>query len=76
MMEGGGVSMCPGRFFAKQEIILTLAILVARFDLEFIEWTMLDGTPSDRAACNDVRWTGAAGVPPDRDMKMRWKRLW
>jgi len=27
---GGGVSMCPGRFFAKQEIAITLAMLVAK----------------------------------------------
>jgi len=73
---GGGVSMCPGRFFAKQEIIITLAMLVAKFDVEFVEWTMADGRPSDRPARNDATRTGSVGVPPDRDMKVRLKRLW
>ncbi|KAK4140935.1 putative cytochrome P450 E-class, group IV [Dichotomopilus funicola] len=73
---GGGPSMCPGRFFAKQEIILTFSILVSRFDIEFVGWTHKDGSPSDRGPQNDVRWSGAASVPPDRDMKVRWKRVW
>lgn len=68
--------MCPGRFFAKQEIILTFSILVSRFDVEFVEWTRRDGSPSDRGPQNDVKWSGAASVPPDRDMKVRWKRVW
>jgi hypothetical protein len=68
--------MCAGRFFAKQEIMMTVALLVSRFDVEFIEWTMLDGRPSDRPAEDDERWSGGASVPPDRDMKVRWKRLW
>ncbi|KAK3358215.1 cytochrome P450 [Lasiosphaeria hispida] len=73
---GGGVSICPGRFFAKQEIMLTIAMLVSRFDIEFVEWVNRDGTPSDRPAQNDSRWSGGASVPPDRDMKVLWKRLW
>jgi cytochrome P450 len=73
---GGGSAICPGRFFAKQEIMLTLAMMVARFDIEFIEWTKLDGSASDREARSDVMSCGAAAVHPDRDMKIRWKRLW
>ncbi|KAK3318886.1 cytochrome P450 [Apodospora peruviana] len=57
---GGGVSTCPGRFFA---------MLVSRFDVEFVEWTQLDGSPIMPG------FVGGAGVPPDRDMKIRWKRL-
>jgi len=68
--------MCPGRHFAKQEIMLTIAMLASRFDVEFVEWTNMDGSASDRPPQNDRRYTGAAGVPPDRDMKVRWKRLW
>jgi len=68
--------MCPGRHFAKQEILLTLAILVSRFDMEFIGWTTMDGTASDRPARNDPNYSGAVGVPPDRDMKLHLRRLW
>lgn len=75
-MTGGGSSIYPGRVFAKQEIIMTLAALVTRFDLEFIEWTHPDQSKSDRPAQNDRSYIGAVGIPPDRDMKIRWKRLW
>lgn len=68
--------MCPGRHFAKQEIMMSIAMLVARFEVKFVEWTMLDGTPSDRPAQDDPRFTGTAAVPPDRDMKVELKRLW
>ena len=31
---GGGQNMCPGRMFAKQEILFTLAKLLLVFDIE------------------------------------------
>ncbi|KAL8707416.1 MAG: hypothetical protein Q9220_007561 [cf. Caloplaca sp. 1 TL-2023] len=34
---GGGKSLCPGRHFAKQEIITTAAILLTTYDLELID---------------------------------------
>ncbi|KAK3324364.1 cytochrome P450 [Cercophora scortea] len=70
---GGGPSICPGRVFARQEILLTLAMIVTRFDVEFVAWTKLDGSPSDRPAHDDPKYIGSAAVPPDRDMKVRWK---
>ena len=33
---GGGMNMCPGRHFAKQELIGTFAMLCAHFDLEIL----------------------------------------
>lgn len=76
LMLGGGVSMCPGRHFAKQEIMMTLAIMVAKFDVKFVGWTKPDGSPSDRPAKNNDKYAGSAAMPPDRDMKVSWKRLW
>ena len=32
---GGGANMCPGRAFAKNEIIVGMAVLVASYDIEF-----------------------------------------
>lgn len=55
---------------------MTLAALVTRFEIDLIEWTCLDGSPSDRPARNDQSYIGAVGIPPDRDMRIRWKRLW
>ncbi|KAH6689456.1 cytochrome P450 [Plectosphaerella plurivora] len=73
---GGGATVCAGRHFAKQEIMLGVAVMVSRFDIEFVEWTMLDGGVSEREARGDVRYVGAAAVPPDRDMRVRWRRQW
>ncbi|KAL4914781.1 cytochrome P450 [Aspergillus aurantiobrunneus] len=73
---GGGPSICPGRVFAKQEILMTIAALVTRFEIELVEWTHPDGSKSDGPAQNDQSYIGAVGIPPDRDMKIRWKRLW
>ncbi|KAF4925828.1 Cholesterol 7-alpha-monooxygenase [Colletotrichum viniferum] len=71
---GGGVSMCPGRFFAKQEIMLVAAMIVSRFEIEFIEWVTLDGISSDRPAEDEKSAIGSGAVSPDRDMKVRWRR--
>jgi cytochrome P450 len=34
---GGGRTLCPGRHFAKQEMLGTLAILAAAFDVEILQ---------------------------------------
>lgn len=34
---GGGQNICPGRYFAKQEIILTPALLLTSCDIELLE---------------------------------------
>ncbi|RDW68921.1 cytochrome P450 [Aspergillus mulundensis] len=74
--SGGGPSICPGRVFAKQEILITLATLLTRFDIEIVAWVSPDGTKSDRRAQNSREYIGAVGIPPDRELKVRWKRLW
>ncbi|CAG8895705.1 unnamed protein product [Penicillium egyptiacum] len=73
---GGGPSICPGRVFAKQEILMTIAALVTRFEIEMIDWVHPNGSKSDRPPQNDQSHIGAVGIPPDRDMKIRWMRLW
>ncbi|KAF3059927.1 Cholesterol 7-alpha-monooxygenase [Daldinia childiae] len=73
---GGGNVVCPGRHFARQQIIMGLAIIVSKFDIEFIEWTTLDGKKSDRPPRNSKDFAGTVSTPPDRDMKIRWKRRW
>ncbi|KAI5865326.1 putative cytochrome P450 [Durotheca rogersii] len=73
---GGGAPICPGRHFAKHEIMTMIGLIVSRFDIEKVEWTKLDGSPSDRMAYNDQRFCGGGGMPPDRDLKITWRRLW
>ncbi|KAK8040055.1 hypothetical protein PG993_008466 [Apiospora rasikravindrae] len=66
--------ICPGRFFAKHEILAAVAMIVTRFDLGFEGYSMLDGTtPSDRgpgmekAECRGI-------VSLDRDMVVNMRR--
>jgi cytochrome P450 len=70
---GGGPTMCPGRHFARQEIIMTIALFASRFDVEVVGWTMRDGSPSDHGPKNG---DGIVIAHPDRDMKIRIKRRW
>ncbi|KAK3302662.1 cytochrome P450 [Chaetomium strumarium] len=72
---GGGYWVCPGRHFAKMEIMLALALMVTKFDFEFVEWTNLDGTKSDRPARDDRNYAGIIAMVPDRDMTFQWKRI-
>ncbi|KAF5230621.1 hypothetical protein FAUST_9712 [Fusarium austroamericanum] len=67
---GAGYVMCPGRFFAKQEILLAVAILVANFDIEFEQWIKEDGSDSDRPAQDDGRYAAFIAMHPDREMVM------
>ncbi|KAI3332060.1 cytochrome P450 [Xylariaceae sp. AK1471] len=72
---GGGHVICPGQHFAKQEIMMAVAVLITKFDIELVEWTRMDGQRSDRDAQDDLAYAGFISMPPDRDMKVRLKRL-
>jgi hypothetical protein len=54
---------------------MTAALLVTKLDIEFVQWTMFDGKASDRAAQNETHFCGTGSAPPDRDMKIRIKRI-
>lgn len=71
---GGGHDICPGRRFAKHEICTTIALLILKFDIEVIGWARPDGAPSDRPARPDCRFSGVGAMPPDRDLRLRWRR--
>lgn len=66
--------MCPGRHFAKQEILLAVAVLVTEYELEFAKWEQLDGSESDREALDDKRFAGFIAMSPDREMVLRWRK--
>ena len=34
---GGGSKMCPGRFFAKRQILVTVALMLRAFDMELLD---------------------------------------
>lgn len=57
-------------------MLIVIAMMVSRFEIEFSEWLKPDGSTSERLAMNDVEYTNAGAVPPDREMKVRWRRVW
>lgn len=56
--------------------MLAVAMIASRFDIEFEDWVNFDGSRSERPPMNDKAYVGAGAVPPDRDMRIRWKRRW
>ncbi|KAI0110918.1 putative cytochrome P450 [Nemania sp. FL0031] len=72
---GGGANICPGRQFAKSEILTTVALVVTRLEVELQGWIATDGKASDRPAQSDLKYCGAGAMPPDRDMRVRWRRI-
>ncbi|KAI0105077.1 cytochrome P450 [Nemania sp. FL0031] len=67
---GGGYVICPGRHFAKQEILLAIATLVSKFNFEFVEWVGSDGSPSQTPPRDDRNFAGFIAMHPDKDIKV------
>ena len=72
---GGGASICAGRNFAKPEILLAVAIIISNFDIKFVQWLKHDGTCSERPALDNTGYANAVATPPDREMKVLWRRI-
>ena len=64
---GGGQRMCPGRHFAKQEIIGTLALLLTHYEIELRE-------PTKGAPECDMRFFPFGGLPPTKEIPFRMRR--
>ena len=62
---GGGRRQCPGRIFAKQEIILSAAIFCSAFEIE-----LLAGAKPEP----NMRYYGLGGLPPKREIPCRIRR--
>ena len=71
---GGGIFLCPGRTFAKQEIMAAIAVMLLRFDFEVLGYVKMDGTKSDRPPRRDEEYVGSGVMPPDRDLRVRLRR--
>jgi len=63
---GGGISYCPGRYIAAAEILMSMAILLLKYDMELDEKNGLMNVMSDRM--------GTGGLRPDRDAYLKVKR--
>jgi hypothetical protein len=66
--------MCPGRNIAKLEVLLTVATLLATFDMEFLRWLNADGSESSRGPIDSDSRVGSGATAPDREMEIRLKR--
>ena len=65
---GGGPRQCPGRNFAKQEIIISFATIVASFEIESLEKDRTSqGVP-------DMKYYGLGTFPPKRKVPFRIRR--
>lgn len=65
---GGGSHLCPGRHFAKQEMIITTAVLLSAYDIELVEEKGKKPPQVDR------RYFGHGTMPPDRKIPFRIRR--
>lgn len=65
---GGGSRICPGRHFAKQEMLAAVAIMLHEFEIELVDKAEAQKTRPDMKMFP----TGALG--PDRGVRVRMRR--
>jgi cytochrome P450 len=61
---GGGVTLCPGRFFAINETLAFIAVALRRFDIQLVEG-------QKEAKPLTTTFSQAGTFPPDRDVSIR-----
>ncbi|XP_055009075.1 LOW QUALITY PROTEIN: 7-alpha-hydroxycholest-4-en-3-one 12-alpha-hydroxylase-like [Boleophthalmus pectinirostris] len=66
MPWGSGVSMCPGRFFATNEIKQFVFLMLVYFDFELMN-------PDEKIPQIDTRRWGLGIMHPDREVKFRYR---
>ncbi|KAI4227187.1 MAG: hypothetical protein LQ349_006761 [Xanthoria aureola] len=64
---GGGNRMCPGRHFAKQEMVSSLAMMLTLFDIEMVN-------PKGKIPENDLVGYGFGALWPKQPMPVRLRR--
>ena len=65
---GGGQRMCPGRHFAKVEMLGTFAILFTRFELELMSTRTVDDVKPD------MKWYPTGTLPPTNRVPFRIRK--
>ncbi|KAE8384176.1 cytochrome P450 [Aspergillus alliaceus] len=65
---GGGPFMCPGRHFAKQEIIGSIAVFKAYYDVEIVD------RPAGWLPSADKKFYGVGAMPPGETIPFRIRR--
>jgi cytochrome P450 len=65
---GGGQRMCPGRHFAKHEILGTFSVLFNKFDIDVVSMT------EARNLRPDLNWVPYGGLPPGGKLRVRMRK--
>lgn len=68
MPFGGGQHLCPGRHYAKRQIIGSFSFFFANYELE-----LLDEAGSSKVE-PDMRWFPSGSLPPNRQVPFRIRR--
>lgn len=71
---GGGKSICPGRVFAKQEVLASLATVLLTFDLEVLGFLDAQGKAKKSFPGIKQAYSGTGIVAMDGDIKIRMRR--
>ncbi|KAJ9649227.1 hypothetical protein H2199_000001 [Coniosporium tulheliwenetii] len=71
---GGGKSICPGRVFAKQEVLACLAMVLLGFEFEALGYVEESGRKRDKFPTLRHGYSGSGTVVMDGDVKVRMKR--
>lgn len=67
---GGGKTMCPGRIFAKQEMLITVALILTKFDFNFQGFVDANGKATAMFPKIRDAMIGSVVLSTDCDMKV------
>jgi Cytochrome P450 len=72
---GGGKTICPGRVFAKQEVLAAVALTLLEFDLQGLGYVDQKGMSTEKFPCFVQAFSGSGVIAMDGDVKVRMKRI-
>ena len=70
---GGGKTICPGRAFAKQEMIATVALVLSKFELNFVKFSDENGNSVEQFPGVRDAVIGSLLLNPRGDMRVKVK---
>ena len=68
---GGGKTMCPGRVFAKQEMLASVALVLSRFEFEFVGFSDERGKSTNNFPGVRDALTGSVALSVQGDMRVK-----
>jgi cytochrome P450 len=71
---GGGKTICPGRVFAKQEVLGAVAMVLLEFEIESVGYIDAAGKTVETFPGLKDAYLGAGAVAMDGDLKVRIKQ--